>query len=262
MVSLSSILDSNADVTALTPSASSNSSSSNSFAQQLATALEGYLNQASSGSSLNIQVSQVAGQNAGNSQFLVTVTPGSTPTATAAKTASVPTPAASTASGSTTPAASTGTMEQLFSGYQAPVAASSTSSSSSTTPVTETEADAYWAAQPAAVQVLRNMPDSDAKDALALNLANQGYSIDNEIMVQGWDPLLTMTARQGEGYSYVPSYGQAPILVAPGVSDPGVTNTYNPGNPPPGSISVSTAFAAGTIESPLVQMLEAQAATS
>jgi hypothetical protein len=117
----------------------------------------------------------------------------------------------------------------------------------------ETEADAYWNAQPAAVQVLRNMPAGDAKDALALQLANAGYSIDTQIMVWGWDPQMTMQMRELEGYSWVPSYGQANIPVGPGLSMPGVSTTYDPGNPPAGAIQVSTAFAVGTIQNPLVQ---------
>ncbi len=120
-----------------------------------------------------------------------------------------------------------------------------------TTPVTEE--DAYWNAQPAAVQALRNMPDGAAKDKLALNLANQGYSVDTQIMVWGWDPQMTMTVRQNQGYSWVPGYGQANIPVGPGLSMPDNPNTYNPGNAPVGAIQVSTAFAVGTVQNPLVQ---------
>lgn len=115
------------------------------------------------------------------------------------------------------------------------------------------EGDAYWNAQPAAVQALRNMPDGAAKEQLALNLANQGYSIDTQIMVWGWDPQMTMTVRQNQGYSWVPSYGQANIDIGPGLSMPGNSSTYNPGNPPAGAIQVSAAFAIGTIQNPLVQ---------
>jgi hypothetical protein len=121
-----------------------------------------------------------------------------------------------------------------------------------TAPVTE--ADAYWAAQPTAVQALRDMPDGAQKDQLALKLANQGYSIDTQIMVWGWDPQMTMTVRANQGYSWVPSYGQGNIAVGPGLSMPGNPNTYSPGNPPPGAIAVSTAFAVGTIQNPLVQI--------
>jgi hypothetical protein len=115
------------------------------------------------------------------------------------------------------------------------------------------EGDAYWAAQPPAVQALRNMPDGEAKNELALKLANQGYSIDTQIMVWGWDPQMTMTVRENQGYSWVPSYGQANISVGPGLSMPDDPNTYSPGNPPAGAIQVSTAFAVGTIQNPLVQ---------
>jgi hypothetical protein len=116
----------------------------------------------------------------------------------------------------------------------------------------KTEADTYWATQPPAVQALRNMPEGDEKDRLALNLANQGYVIDTQIMVWGWDPQMTMTVRQNQGYAWVPSYGQSNIAVGPGISDPYESTTYNPVSPPPGSIRVTTAFAVGTIQNPLV----------
>jgi hypothetical protein len=117
-----------------------------------------------------------------------------------------------------------------------------------------TEGDAYWAQQPAAVQALRYMPAGDEKNALALSLANQGYSIDTQIMVLGWDPQMTMAARAGYGYAWVPSYGQSAITVQPGISDPYMSSNYDPASPPPGSIKVSTAFAVGTIQNPLVQV--------
>ncbi len=119
-----------------------------------------------------------------------------------------------------------------------------------------TEGDAYWSAQPAAVQALRYMPQGTEKNALALSLASQGYKIDTEIMVMGWDPQMTMVARAAYGYTWVPSYGQPAINVQPGVSDPYVPSNYNPGVPPPGSIIVSTAFAQGTIQNPLLQAPE------
>ena len=117
-----------------------------------------------------------------------------------------------------------------------------------------TEADAYWAGQPAAVQVLRGMPDNETKDKLALSLANQGYSIDTQIMVWNWDPQMTMQVRENQGYAWVPSFGQSNIPIGPGLSMPGVPGTYSPDSPPAGSIPVSTAFAVGTIQNPLVQV--------
>jgi hypothetical protein len=98
------------------------------------------------------------------------------------------------------------------------------------------------------------MPDDAAKEKLALNLANQGYSIDTQIMVWGWDPQMTMQVRENQGYSWVPSYGQSNVPVGPGISDPYDPVSYNPASPPPGSIKVSTAFAVGAIQNPLVQV--------
>ena len=104
-----------------------------------------------------------------------------------------------------------------------------------------TPADVYWAEQPAAVQALRNMPD-DQRAAAAQALAAKGYSVDVPIMVWGWDPLVTMTVRQNMGYTWVPSGGQAPVAVTPGISFPGLPS-YDPNNPPAGSIKVTTDFA-------------------
>jgi hypothetical protein len=239
----------------LIPSSSVPSSSPNSFAQQLATAVEGYFSQANSGSSVNINVSEVAGRNSGGSQFLVTVTP-ETPGASATNT-SVSVPPSPTAASRPTPPTKTPSSDvptMLGMGPvpgTAPVQQVINPQPVATAPVTE--GDAYWAAQPPAVQALRDMPDGEAKDKLALNLANQGYSIDTQIMVWGWDPQMTMTVRENQGYSWVPSYGQANIPVGPGLSMPDDPTTYSPGNPPSGAIQVSTAFAVGTIQNPLVQ---------
>ncbi len=107
-----------------------------------------------------------------------------------------------------------------------------------------TPTEAYWASQPPAVQALQNCPD-DEKAALAQQLANEGYTIDVPIMVWGWDPLATMIQRQEDGYTWVPSALQPSVDIAPGVSVPGETS-YNPNDPPAGSIQVSIAFADGT----------------
>ncbi len=104
--------------------------------------------------------------------------------------------------------------------------------------------EAYWAEQPAAVQALQGMPPDQVGPA-AMALAQQGYAIDVPIMVWGWDPLTTMVERQNYGYTWVPSGLQAPVQVPPGLTFPGLP-TYDPNNPPAGSIAVTTAFAAGT----------------
>jgi hypothetical protein len=238
----------------LTVGSSSSGSSAKAFAKQLATAVEGSFKQSVKGSATDINVKDVSGRNPVGSQFLVTVTAGSAsagtsktgliattivkapgaPSSTAAPPSNVPTMLGMG------PIVGTDPVQQVV--FSQPVA---------TAPVTE--ADAYWAAQPNAVQALRDMPDGAAKDQLALKLANQGYSIDTQIMVWGWDPQMTMTVRANQGYSWVPSYGQSNIAVGPGLSMPGNPNSYSPGNPPAGAIEVSTAFAVGTIQNPLVQ---------
>jgi hypothetical protein len=113
-------------------------------------------------------------------------------------------------------------------------AASSTVSRATSTP--ETFDAAYWAGQPAAVQQLQNIQNPEQRAALAEQLTQKGYSIDVPIMVWGWDPAITTSARESMGYTWVPSAGQAPVEAAPGLTFAG--STYNPSQPPPGSITV------------------------
>jgi len=97
--------------------------------------------------------------------------------------------------------------------------------------------DAYWSAQPAAVQALQNIDDLGARSLAAGQLASEGYTIDVPIMVWGWDPAKTMAARESYGYSWVPSAMQASVQEAPGIKLPGLTD-YDPTKPPAGSIAV------------------------
>ena len=97
--------------------------------------------------------------------------------------------------------------------------------------------DAYWAAQPLAVQALRNMDDYDQRSQLAAQLSAQGYNIDVPIMVYGWDPAKITAARESYGYTWVPSAMQNPVAEAPGIATPG-GKPYDPNNPPAGSIAV------------------------
>ena len=106
------------------------------------------------------------------------------------------------------------------------------------------EIDAYWAAQPPAVQKLRDVADFGARNALAGELADQGYTIDRAIMVWNWDPMKTMLTRKMYGYTWVPSFNQATPSAAPGFALPGQT-PYDGANPPPNSIAVNTDFANG-----------------
>lgn len=97
--------------------------------------------------------------------------------------------------------------------------------------------DAYWAKQPAAVQQLRSVTDQGQRTLLGTQLASQGYKIDVPIMVWGWDPSQVTSLRQSYGYTWVPSALQNPVGVAPGLSEPGM-QSYDPNNPPAGSITV------------------------
>jgi hypothetical protein len=47
--------------------------------------------------------------------------------------------------------------------------------------------------------------------------------------------------RQAAGYTWVPSAGQNPVEVAPGLGAVGNLAAYDPNNPPPGSIIVPPA---------------------
>jgi hypothetical protein len=98
--------------------------------------------------------------------------------------------------------------------------------------------DAYWAKQPAAVQQLREMDDPGDRQALAGQLMSQGYSIDYSIMVMGMDAAKTTALRQEYGYTWVPSMGQNPIELAPGLPGFGTLQQYDPDHGPEGSIAV------------------------
>ena len=225
-------------VAGLPPQQTTPSGTTASFTDQLVAALEGYLGQSGNGSNLEIDIQTTQSQNSGERQFIVTVkNPDSTPAqaGTAASTASPVVPA--TASGSA-PAAP----------VQASAAPASSSSSAALDDATRTaqthaEIDAYWAAQPPAVQQLRTVSDFGERSALAQQLSDQGYSVDRAIMVWGWDPMKTMLTRKMYGYSWVPSYNQASVST-PGMAVTGQT-PYDAGSPPPGSIAVNTNFANG-----------------
>jgi len=145
------------------------------------------------------------------------------------------TPAATTS----TPAAVTPTAVTPFSAAaKAPPAVSTTPTETSTAPAPqESFDDAYWAAQPSAVQALRNIDDYDQRSQMASQLAAKGYNIDVPIMVYGWDPAKITAARESYGYTWVPSALQNPVAEAPGISTSG-TKPYDPNNPPAGSIAV------------------------
>lgn len=108
----------------------------------------------------------------------------------------------------------------------------------------QTAADAYWAQFPEEVQALREIPYREDRIPVAWGLVARGFTVDAEIMVLGSDPCETMLMRQQLGYTWTPAMGQPPIHVLPGLAYPG-RPSYDPNNPPPGSIPVSLNFAEG-----------------
>jgi hypothetical protein len=210
-----------------------------SFTDQLAAALEGYLAQSGHGSNLEIDIQATQGQNSGVRQFIVTVkNPNSAPE-TPAATGVTASPAASAA-----PAPAFVTANASANTPQSGPSNTVVNKAGQSITLQMAEIDAYWAAQPPAVQQLRNVADFGARNVLAQQLSDQGYSIDRAVMVWGWDPLKTMQTRQMYGYSWVPSYNQASVSAAPNFALPGET-PYDASNPPPGSIAVNADFANG-----------------
>ena len=241
MVSATSRMEAADALASLSAKPASSSNKTNSFAQQLRGAIKGNTHPAANRA-------RAVGHNSVGRQVLAAAMADGIPTmlgmGPVAGTRSTASPVAHGLAG--TAAASTARVP-------APAPKATTPQPVDSGPI-HTEADAYWAGQPAAVQVLRGMPDDAAKEKLALSLANQGYSIDTQIMVWNWDPQMTMQVRENQGYAWVPSFGQSNVPIGPGLSMPGVPGAYSPNSPPAGSIPVSTAFAVGTVQNPLVQV--------
>ena len=219
--------------------------SSTSFAEQLAKSLESYLGQAPSGPHLQIDISPQQGPISGTRQFIVTVKDASdSPAVPVAASAAVPVSTAVPAAPAN--ASAPGTIDVsgmlMFSGIPKPPPPESTTGPIEP-PITN-EVDAYWAAQPKEVQELRTIDDYVARGEKGQELAQKGFVIDSAIMLQRWDPYMTMKDRKEEGYTWVPALGQDGVPLAPGLSFPGMA-TYDAKNPPPGSIPVSTDFAKG-----------------
>jgi hypothetical protein len=201
-----------------------------SFAEELAAQLSNLLREAPGGATVEISIPPLTGgQDSATRQILVTLR-----TLEAAPSAPSPAPAAATA---TAPPAGPA-QHMMYSGtvqYQPrPEPARPPA----------TEWDAYWAQQPPELQQLRDIPRVEDREQKAWELARRGFSVDADIMVYHKDPYMTMKIREGEGYTWVPAWGQGGIPLAPGLQFPGLP-AYNALNPPPGSIRVSYEFARG-----------------
>jgi hypothetical protein len=108
---------------------------------------------------------------------------------------------------------------------------------------------AYAASLPPALKAYMALPYSQADfgttaatltrttPSVLLQAAGQ-FSLDTQIAVWGQDPYMTDLVRIVQGYTWVPSFGQANIPVGPGLSIPTSTYVYNPAAPPAGAIIV------------------------
>lgn len=103
--------------------------------------------------------------------------------------------------------------------------------------------NAYWLSKMPSIQALRTMPTAGpSREQAAQALAVAGAIIDVPIMVWGWPALQTMIIRENSGYTWVPNGMQPNVPTVPNADLPGLP-AYDPNNPPPGSIKVSTNLA-------------------
>lgn len=204
---------------------SSSSSSSQTLANEISQAFSQTLQQLGiDPSSIKLTFNTASGQTSGTSQNTGTGTTTASAASQLGFSALIPT---TTSSASTEPAVTTSSSSaSLFKHWYADNAVD----------------DAYWNAQPAAVQQLREIRNPEQRQELAGQLASEGYTIDNAVMVWGWDAGQTMAERQADGYTWVPAANQAAVMAAPGITGPGIT-PYDPNHPPVGSIAVPGAAA-------------------
>lgn len=93
-------------------------------------------------------------------------------------------------------------------------------------------------------EVLRQLREASSSErfAMAITLAEAGFTIDAAVDVNGWNYWKTMEQRRRYGYTWVPAGHMANIIIAPGLwmpsqSDPNGVS-YDPDNPPTGAILV------------------------
>lgn len=97
---------------------------------------------------------------------------------------------------------------------------------------------AYWNAQVPEIKALKDIKQSVPRFLQAFELAKAGAKIDVDIHAWADDPYWMMYLRIQDGFTWVPNGLQPNIQVAPGLNFPGLPS-YDPNNPPPGSIKVS-----------------------
>ncbi len=214
----------------------------NSFAEQLAAAIEDYLRGAGGAEPLRIEIRAGASQNPGVRQFIVTLTEAPGTPVRAVEDCPGKGAEVSWAEDSTTPRPE---VNPPAVGRLLPETYPLPPEPPGPPPMPfPNSTEAYWAAQPPEVRELRSIEDRTAREVRAWQLAGQGFTIDRDIMINLWNPYARMKSRMEAGYTWIPALGQPEIEVSPGFTFPGL-KTYDPNNPPPGSIPVSIAFAKG-----------------
>lgn len=72
----------------------------------------------------------------------------------------------------------------------------------------------WWAAQPPRVRGLKDLPVDTSRTALALELAQQGFTIFIPVCVYGWSPYGVMSCYAANGFKWVPALLQTGFTVA------------------------------------------------
>ena len=99
---------------------------------------------------------------------------------------------------------------------------------------------AYWNAFLGPVRALQNIADPAARYSAAVQLAQQGYAIDVNIMVSGQGPVLAMLQRQFvDLMTWIPNAMQPSIGWSNGGNNNPPYVPYDPTKPPPNCLKVS-----------------------
>ena len=226
-----------------------------SFAEKLAGVLQEFLYKSGEDGQVDFEVQAVRGQDSGIRQFVVTVKDAGNRTVAAASSSGTSVTTTVTPAPVSEPP-KTAASQPVYSLMGIPRPPASATPVATVAPplapglrlasgkLVTNEYEAYWAAQPNAVQQLMTIDSEQLRLLRAQELADQGYLIDVPIMLWNWDPLATMTVRKNQGFTWIPSAKMEPVAVGPGLEFPGKPS-YDAKNPPPGAILVSTDFAKG-----------------
>src|SRR5258708_23439983 len=143
------------------------------FAQQLLSAMEGYLDKGGNGAHLQIDIQAAKGQNSGDRQFIVTVKNSGTDESTGASNTTV------SASGATLMSAHTNAVAATTTTTTTVKAADKVAIDKSNM----TPDEAYWAEQPPEIQALHRCATDEELTPMAVELAATAFPIHFPILV-------------------------------------------------------------------------------